>query len=126
MDLRQIKLVQESWQEVLIFPDAAAQLFYVRLFALDPSLSSLLKGDIREQGKKLIAMITVAVNGLGRIETLVPVFEALGRRHSASGAVAEALVWMLQKGLGKAFTPETREAWQIACGMLEAGILEAA
>ena len=119
MDQRQIKLVQESWKEVLIFADAAAQLFYTRLFALDPSLA-ILPGDIREQGRKLVAMMTVAVNGLARIETLVPVIEALARRHSDSATVAEALLWTLQKGLGKAFTPETKEAWQIASGVLEA------
>ncbi|SRR6185503_12916859 len=125
MDLTQIALVQKSWKEVLIFQDAAAQLFYTRLFALDPAFA-ILPGEIREQGRKLVAMMTVAVNGLARIETLVPVIEVLGRRHSGPATVAGALLWMLQKGLGKAFTPETKQAWQIACGILEARTLEAA
>jgi hemoglobin-like flavoprotein len=125
MTRMQIELVQQSWRKVAILGDAAAQLFYARLFALDPSLASMFRGDMVEQGRKLIAMIGVAVNGLARIETLVPVIEALGRRHVGYGVrdhhyatVAEALLWTLERGLGKAFTPEVRQAWTVAYGLL--------
>jgi len=125
MNLRQIALVQGSWQKVRNVAEAAARLFYARLFALDPSLAAMFRGDLREQGCKLIAMISVAVDGLARIETLVPVIEALGRRHAGYGVkdyhyatVAEALLWTLEQALGKDFTPETKQAWTEAYGML--------
>ncbi|OAI52373.1 hemin receptor [Betaproteobacteria bacterium SCGC AG-212-J23] len=125
MTLQQIALVQESWNRVLALSDAAAQLFYARLFALDPSLAPMFHGDMREQGRKLVAMIGVAVQGLARIETLAPVIEALGRRHAGYGVrdhhyatVAEALLWTLEQALGKAFTAETKEAWTVAYGLL--------
>jgi len=125
MTPKQIALVQGSWKEVLAAADAAAQLFYSRLFFLDPSLAPMFKGDLGEQGRKIIAMITVAVNGLVRIETLVPLIEALGRRHAGYGVkdehyatVAAALLWTLQQGLGDDFTPEVKEAWSAAYGIL--------
>jgi hemoglobin-like flavoprotein len=125
MTPKQIALVQGSWKGVLAISDAAAKLFYARLFALDASLSPMFRGDLEAQGRKLIAMITVAVNGLARIETLVPVIEALGRRHAGYGVrgehyatVAAALLWTLEQGLGDEFTPEVREAWVLAYGIL--------
>jgi hemoglobin-like flavoprotein len=125
MNSKQISLVEASWKKVLIVGDAAANLFYTRLFTLDPSLRPMFKGEMRQQGRKLIGMITVAVNGLARIETLVPVIEALGRRHAGYGVqehhyatVAEALLWTLEQGLGKDFTPEVRQAWTEAYGLL--------
>jgi len=125
MDHKKIELVQASWKKVLTVGDAAAQLFYTRLFTLDPSLRPMFKGEMGEQGRKLMGMISVAVNGLSRIETLVPAIEALGRRHVGYGVrdrhyltVAEALLWTLEQGLGKDFTPETKQAWIEAYGLL--------
>jgi len=133
MTPRQIALVQESWQHVQAFSETAAQLFYLRLFALDPSLRGMFRGEMREQGRKLVAMMSVAVNGLARIETLVPVIEALGRRHAGYGVkdehyatVAAALLWTLEQGLGARFTSEVSEAWIAAYGLLATTMQDAA
>ena len=115
----QVTLVQESWEQVLPIADTAAQLFYQRLFELDPSLRRLFtQTDMGEQRKKLMQMITVAVRGLTRLDELVPAVEALGNRHAGYGVtdahygtVATALLWTLEQGLGEGFTPEVREAW---------------
>lgn len=133
MSARQVALVQDSWKEILAVAETAAQLFYLRLFALDPSLRRMFRGDMREQGRKLIATMSVAVNGLARIETLVPVIEALGRRHAGYGVkdehyttVASALLWALEQGLGSRFTDETNDAWTAAYGVLAATMQGAA
>ena len=115
----QVTLVQESWEQVVPIADTAAQLFYQRLFELDPSLRRLFtQTDMSEQRKKLMQMITVAVRGLSRLDELVPAVEALGNRHAGYGVtdahygtVATALLWTLEQGLGEGFTPEVREAW---------------
>jgi hemoglobin-like flavoprotein len=115
----QVTLVQESWEQVLPIADTAAQLFYQRLFELDPSLRRLFtQTDMAEQRKKLMQMITVAVRGLTRLDELVPAVEALGNRHAGYGVtdahydtVATALLWTLEQGLGEGFTPDVREAW---------------
>jgi methyl-accepting chemotaxis protein/hemoglobin-like flavoprotein len=115
---QQIRLVQESFAKVQPIADAAAKLFYGRLFELDPSLSRLFRGDMVEQGRKLMQMIGAAVRGLDDLERLVPVVQQLGVRHAGYGVqpahydtVGRALLWTLEQGLGPAFTPETREAW---------------
>ena len=125
MTPRQIALVQGSWKDVLAVPETAAQLFYLQLFDLDPSLRPMFKGELREQGRKLIAMMSVAVNGLARLETLLPVIEALGRRHAGYGVrdehyatVAAALLWALEQGLGGRFTADVKDAWTAAYGVL--------
>ena len=118
MTPQQIELVQTTYKSVAPIADTAAQLFYGKLFELDPSLKSLFKGDMREQGRKLMMMIGTAVAGLNDLPHLVPAVEALGRRHAGYGVeprhydtVAQALLWTLGQGLGGAFTPEGEAAW---------------
>src|SRR5262249_6630689 len=96
-----VLLVQSTWEQVLPIADTAAQLFYGKLFELDPSLRALFKQtDMAEQRKKLMQIITVAVRGLNRVDELLPAIEAMGRRHSGYGVVEEhyntvgaALLW---------------------------------
>ena len=133
MTPEQIALVQESFKKVVPIRDAAAGLFYDRLFTLDPSLKSLFKGDMKEQGRKLMAMIATAVGGLNRLESIVPAVEALGQRHgeygvqsSHYGTVAEALLWTLEQGLGEDFTDAVKEAWVEAYGILSSTMIAAA
>jgi Hemoglobin-like flavoprotein len=125
MTPRQKELVQTSWEKVVPIADTAAELFYGRLFELDPSLRPLFKTDIKEQGKKLMTMITTAVRALDNLPALVPAVQALGRRHGGYGVkdehyatVATALLWTLEKGLGPDFTPETKEAWVVVYTIL--------
>jgi hemoglobin-like flavoprotein len=122
---RQVELVQTTWEQVVPIADTAASLFYGRLFELDPALKPLFTSDIKEQGKKLMQMITVAVRGLGDLGALVPAVKALGARHTGYGVkpehydtVGAALLWTLEKGLGPAFTPEVKEAWAAVYGVL--------
>src|SRR5947207_2936263 len=118
MRTEQTRLVQQSFEQVLPIADVAAELFYNRLFELDPSLRSLFKGDMKEQGRKLMTMIRVAVANLDRLDTIVPAVQGLGTRHIAYGVqdshydtVGAALLWTLERGLGEGFTLETRAAW---------------
>ena len=127
-----IALVQASFQRVLPIADEAAALFYARLFELDPSLRSLFRNDLKAQGRALMGMLRVAVAGLTRLDQIVPAVQALGRRHAAYGVtdahyatVASALLWTLERGLGDAFTPETRAAW-VAVYTLLAGTMQQA
>ena len=53
--------------------------FYGRLFALDPTTRALFTGDMVEQGRKLIDLITIVINGLEYLDELLPVLVDLGR-----------------------------------------------
>ncbi|MCW0220304.1 MAG: globin domain-containing protein [Prosthecobacter sp.] len=125
-------LVQTTWAQVVPIADTAAELFYNRLFEMDPTLRPLFTSDIKEQGKKLMLMIGVAVKGLDRLEEIVPAVQALGKRHVGYGVkdehydtVAGALLWTLEKGLGEAYTPEVAEAWTVTYTLL-ADVMKAA
>lgn len=133
MTPRQIELVQASWDSVEPIAEAAAEIFYSKLFALDPALRPLFKGDLAEQGRKLMSMIGLVVRGLTRLEMLLAGVQALGRRHAGYGvrdrhyeSVATALLWTLHQGLGKGFTDEVREAWASAYGLLATTMKDAA
>ena len=57
MTPEQVTLVKSSWEKVVPIADKAAELFYGKLFELDPSVKPLFKGDMVEQGAKLMKMI---------------------------------------------------------------------
>lgn len=114
----QIRLVQSSFQKIIPISETAADLFYQRLFELDPALRPLFKGDMKDQGRKLMHMIAAAVHGLDQPETILPVIQNLGKRHAGYGVqtrhydtVGAALLWTLEQGLGEDFTPEIKAAW---------------
>ena len=126
-------LVQNSFTSIATIADDAAILFYQKLFELDPSLKPMFRGDMTEQRKKLMQMLTAAVKGLDRLEQLVPVVQDLGRRHGAYGVkeshyetVGAALLWTLEAGLGRDFTPEVKEAWTAVYGLLATTMKNAA
>ncbi|WP_027165687.1 globin family protein [Mesorhizobium sp. WSM3224] len=129
----QIKLVQESFREVVPIRETAAALFYEKLFAIDGSLKALFREtDMRKQGAKLMAALGFVVHGLSRAETIVPAIQDLARRHVGYGVeehhyptVGQALIDTLEAGLGEAFTPQVREAWTEAYSLL-AGVMIAA
>lgn len=130
---KQVKLVQDSWAKVVPIADTAAMLFYDRLFESAPDVKPLFKGDIKSQGRKLMAMISVAVNGLSNLETIVPAVQDLGRRHvkynvkkEHYAVVGSSLLWTLEQGLGDAFTPETKDAWTAVYGVLASTMIDAA
>lgn len=114
----QINLVRTSFEKIAPIAEKAAALFYAKLFDLDPELRGLFKGDVYEQGKKLMQVIGYAVEHLDRLEEIVPQVRALGARHSGYGVggrdyetVGAALLWTLEKALGRDFGAPTRAAW---------------
>jgi hemoglobin-like flavoprotein len=125
MTPQQITLVQATFADVKPIATTAAELFYNRLFTLDPSLRPLFKGDMGQQGQMLMSMIGAAVSGLKDLERLAPVVRQLGARHVRYGVQAQhyatvgsALLWTLDQGLGEKFTPAVREAWTQAYTLL--------
>ena len=132
MNLQQIQLVQESFEHVKPITDIAADIFYGRLFELDPALRPYFKGDMAEQKAKLMTTLAFAVAALKQPERLLPAVRQLGRRHAGYGVqiehyqtVGAALLWTLGQGLGDEFTPAVEEAWTAAYTLLAATMQEA-
>ena len=125
MNPAQIKLVQESYAKVAPIADQAAVMFYNRLFEVAPQVRAMFPADLTEQRKKLMATLSVVVNGLSNLQSVLPAARALARRHVSYGAKPEhypvvggALLWTLEKGLGDSWTTEVAEAWTAAYATL--------
>jgi hemoglobin-like flavoprotein len=121
----QVKAIQDSFAKVVPISEQAAALFYGRLFEIAPAVKPLFRGDIEEQGRKLMAMLAAVVNGLGNLETILPAASALAKRHVDYGIkpadyepVGAALLWTLERGLGEQWTPELAAAWTEAYAVL--------
>lgn len=132
MTPEQITVIQDGFCKVAAIRDTAARLFYGRLFDLDPSLENLFHGDMKQQGRKLMAAMGIIVHGLNDLERILPLVQELGRRHAGYGVdprhyetVAAALLWTLEQGLGDDFTDEARQAWTTAYSLLSSTMIEA-
>jgi hemoglobin-like flavoprotein len=133
MNEAQIDLVQATWRHVTPISDQAADLFYGRLFELDPALRSMFPDNLATQKRKLMAMIGRAVAALRDLEALVPTVRALGVNHAGYGVrdehyatVAQALLWTLERGLGDAWNDEVRAAWTDVYALLATAMKDAA
>ena len=80
---------------------------------------------MKEQGKKLMATLTVVIDGLSNLEAVLPAASALAKRHVGYGvkatdyaSVGEALLWTLERGLGEHWTPDVAAAWTTAYTVL--------
>ena len=125
MTPEQVRLVQGSFARVAPISEHAATLFYDRLFEIAPAVRAMFPGDLTEQRKKLMATIAFVVNGLGRLEEVLPAASELAKRHVAYGAKADhypvvgaALLWTLERGLGEGWTPPVADAWRAAYSTL--------
>jgi hemoglobin-like flavoprotein len=133
MTPKQIGLIRASWDKVFPIAEQAAELFYGKLFELDPELKPLFKTVLKEQGKKLMMMIDTVVKSLDNLEAVVPAAQESGVRHAGYGVkeedyntVAEALLWTLEQGLGDDFTDEVKQAWTEAYVILSTTMKDAA
>ena len=111
--------------------DQAAALFYAKLFDVNPKLRWLFKGDMKEQGRKLMQVIAYAVENLDRLDEILPEVRALGARHAGYGveerdyaAVGTALLWTLEKALSRDFDDQTKKAWAAVYALLAATMKE--
>jgi hemoglobin-like flavoprotein len=133
MDQRQIELVRQSFTQAERFRPHLIITFYTELFAIDPSLKPLFKGDMELQRRKLSGMLQQVIAGLSDPATLLPALRDLAVRHVGYGVeerhydlVGKALLRALKHELGAAFTDETRGAWVAAYQWLSGEMRRAA
>ncbi len=133
MTPRQIEIVKLSFTKIMPFKDQAAELFYCRLFELDPSLRLMFRPDMDEQKQKLMVAIAMVVTNLEKMDSLLPSVRSLGARHKTYGVrnkhyeiVGAALLWTLEIGMGASGTNELAEAWKDAYGRVAKAMIEGA
>lgn len=118
MTPEQVQLVRLSFTKVMAIKMDAARLFYERLFAIAPEVRPMFSNDIESQARKLMDTLALAIGSLRDPALLNRILDGLAARHVAYGVrdehydkVGEALIWTLEKGLGKDFTPQVKSAW---------------
>ena len=123
-------IVGTTWRAVLPVGDTFAELFYGRLFALDPDLRTLFRDDPVEQGRNLTAMLSVVAANMARPEKIIVALRQLGKRHASYGVkpqhfvtVEDALLFALEHALIDVFTAEVKAAWQAAFALVSSAML---
>jgi len=118
MEQHKIELIKKSWAYVITNVSEAGNLFYGKLFEKAPEIRTLFKGDIKEQAKKLVAMVSLIVSKADKLDDLQEQIKYLAIRHENYQAqpkyypiVGDALIETLQEGLGNKWTVEHKTAW---------------
>mmetsp|Transcript_108190 Transcript_108190/g.345527 ORF Transcript_108190/g.345527 Transcript_108190/m.345527 type:complete len:218 (-) Transcript_108190:129-782(-) len=125
-----IHLVQESWSKVEAMGEEAVGVALFRniftaapealgLFPFKDDLKNLYESPkLKAHASKVIATVSVAVNGLTNLKALVPVLQELGLTHVGYkvlkphyDVVGSALITTLSESLEAAFTEDTKAAW---------------
>lgn len=131
MEPQQIQLVKETWSYVIVKFDEAGELFYSRLFEVAPGVRHMFKGEMKEQARKLMNMVTYVIAKLDKLDTIVDEIKGLAQRHNKYGAmpehyavVGECLIYTLKTGLGSRWNDEVEGAWLAVCGVLSDAMIE--
>src|SRR5690349_15095801 len=115
---RQRLLIRNSWELMRPMAIHVADLFYDRLFELDPSLEVLFPEDLTAQRPRFMNAVGAAVAGLDDMDALRPTLLDIGRQNLSQGiqpghydTLGKALLWTFEQSLAEEFTPPMREAW---------------
>jgi hemoglobin-like flavoprotein len=138
---RQIELVRRTFRKLAPIERTFANLFFARLFALDPDFEAILRRevgassaeDLQIYGGGLLGVIGTMVSNLEHIDKLAPAVAAVGRIHFGNALeladcdlAGQALLWTLARGLEDEFTDEAKLAWLDAYSLLAASVAHAA
>lgn len=130
----QIKIVKQTWRIFRdIDPVLIGDLFYTKLFTDNPALKKMFPADMHQQYIKLTDMLTSIVSRLEQPELITEEITAMAQRHVQYGVrpahyklVGTALLWTLEKGLGKDWTAEVKDAWLTCYTLLANTMINAA
>jgi len=132
IDSEQVDLVRDSFVQILLDADAAARLFYDRLFDLAPDTRSLFHNDMAEQGRHLIGALAKIVTGLSSLDVMLPGLCKLAERHADYGVedrhylvAGDALVHMVTVHGGADIDSVTIQAWKTAYTMIAGAMIAA-
>ena len=116
----QKRLIRQSFVKLTPALDLVGQLFYLKLFRLDPSFRARFGGDPKTQSRKFMAAVKLTVISLNHEDGLAPVLKLLGVRQRQMGmkvrdyrTMGKALIWTFEQSLQKSFTRPTKDAWTV-------------
>lgn len=130
MTEQQIRLIEESFEQITPHADRVTRLFYERVFELDPTILPMFTLDIKAQGRKLMLMLNAFVRCLRDPFPVLEELCVLGQRHAEYGVqphhyetIGTALFWTFEQVLGIFFQTAVHDAWQLAYRILTSVML---
>ena len=129
----EIDLIRASYFRASHDLQRAGEVFYAKLFEIDPATESLFVTDVDRQASKLMSTLGLVVSQLQNWQALEQMVDDLAMRHLAYGVRAEqyvvvgqALHAMFDELLDRDYCPRTRSAWDHAYRALSDKMVSAA
>ncbi len=130
----QIELLEQSFERVKPQANDFSFNFYQNLLTDSPQLRPLFaKTNMEQQQQKLVMSLVLVVENLRNPDYLKTILKNLGERHVSYHALQEhypmvgtALLKTFESHLGPDWTPEVKQAWTDAYGVLVSLMLEGA
>lgn len=125
MTPEQAELVERSFVKLGPVTSELGEVFYGKLFEIEPGLRSLFRGGTGEQSMRLIHILAYIVSHLRAPRELAQLVRELGRRHVSYGVkfvdyapFKQALMATLSERLGAEWTEATAHAWAATYDMV--------
>jgi hemoglobin-like flavoprotein len=133
MNSKQKAIVHNTWKHLgKVDPALIGDVFYSKLFLIDPNLQPMFRTSRDEQSRKLITMLNMIVARLDRLDDLMDDVRKLAVRHRHYGVkashyttVGSALLWTLGQGLGHEWNEDVEDAWVACYTLLSGAMIEA-
>ena len=116
----QKRLIRESFVRLEPAIDLVGQLFYLKLYRLDPAFRDRFGGDPEILGRKFMAGVKLTIVSLRHEDCLTPVIKLLGLRQRQLGmkvrdyrTMAKAWMWTLERSLEQSLTRQAKDAWSV-------------
>ena len=129
-----VELLEQSFERIKPQANEFVGSFYENLFTDYPAAKPLFAhANMAEQSNKLLASLVFVVENLKKPGALTEALKGLGARHVKYGALPEhyplvgnSLLKTFGQYLGSDWTPETKQAWVDAYGVITEVMLEGA
>jgi hemoglobin-like flavoprotein len=113
-------IVRNTFTTIAARSNETAQLFYERVFEIDPSLRPLFRVEMKSQQHHFMLAISALVTSLSAPELIKPILQQIGKRHRNYGVQLEhypimkrALLDTLSRVLEDDYTYDAEEAWSL-------------
>jgi nitric oxide dioxygenase len=130
----EVKLLEASFEKIKPQANEFADSFYENLFTANPEAKPLFANtNMGEQKQKLLASLVLVVENLQKPDLLNDRLKGLGARHVQYGTLPEhyplvgaALLTTFEQYLDNEWTPEVKQAWVDAYGVISEIMLDGA